>query len=260
MVVNRKGQSAEAEALFARSSMPRHAQLAEHVRGKIVSGTWQPGEMLPSESTLIETFRVSRTVVRQAMQTLESEGLIWRKSGKGTFVRELAGALFSGTPITSADDLLRVGMANKLLTIERTEIAADETVANALGIDAGDLVTLRRGVRSYGGEPFAYQREYIPVEIGRRTMGAEQVVSMLDNFRRTSGVTIVELMQAASAVAADEEVARHLDLAPNTPVLQIDWTGVTQENEPVVFARTRYRSDRYRHVNRIPISPITTLI
>lgn len=255
MLVNPQVERGSRQESSARGAAPRHAVVADHIRSAIASGEWKTGDLLPSESALIDMFSVSRTVIRQAMQTLETEGLIWRKSGKGTFVREPAGALFSGTPIASGDDLLRAGKENRLITLERAEIPADGDVAAGLRIAEGDLVTLRSGVRSFGGQPFAYQREHIPVEIGRRTLVAEQVESMLENFRDNAGVDIVELTQAASAVAANEDVAARLDLAVGAPVLQIDWTGFARDGAPVVFSRTRYRSDRYHHVNRIPINP-----
>lgn len=253
MIVNRKIPSGTATALaVGPNAPPRHAQLADFVRRNIESGEWKTGDLLPAESALIEMFGVSRTVIRQAMQTLESEGLIWRKSGKGTFVRSTGSAHFSGTPILSGDDLLHSGHRNKLVTIERLEIAADEDVAAALNIAPGDLVTLRSGIRSFNGKPFAYQREHILLEVGRRTLATEQVESMLENFQRTSGVEIAELMQEASAVAANEDVAAKLDVAVGAPVLQIDWTGISVDGQPVLFARSRYRSDRYRHINRVP--------
>jgi DNA-binding GntR family transcriptional regulator len=230
-----------------------HAQIAERIRASIVSGERRPGDLLPSEVALGKAYGVSRPVIRQAMQSLESQGLIRRKSGKGTFVRAPGDAFFSGTPIASVDDLLRAGLENKLETLERAEVPADSDVAAALRIEVGALVTLRVGVRTYGGLPFGYQREHILLEIGRRTMANEQITSMLQNFQLTSGVQNSDLLQSASAVAATEDVARHLDLAVGDPVLQIDWTGISQEGVPTVFARSRYRSDRYRHVNRIPI-------
>lgn len=232
---------------------PRHAQVASYVRDKITANEWSAGHRLPSETELMELFGVSRTVVRQAMQTLETEGLIWRASGKGSFVNEPAAAFFKGTPIASGDDLMEISRRNQLRTIERAEIPADASIAEALHIKVGDLVTLRVGVRSYNGRPFAYQREHAPVAIGRPVLELEQVDSFLENFRLTTGIELVELEQSSSAVKADEEIARHLELNVGDPVLQIEWTGIAADRTPVLFARSRYRSDRYRHANRVPI-------
>ncbi len=54
----------------------------------ILNGTYAPGSQLPTEAELGELLGVSRTVVREALRGLEDEGLIDRRHGVGTFVRE----------------------------------------------------------------------------------------------------------------------------------------------------------------------------
>lgn len=63
-----------------------HIQLHNQLRQLIVSGRWQSGERLPSESQLAKHLDISRTTVRIALQRAEVEGLIKRTAGRGTFV------------------------------------------------------------------------------------------------------------------------------------------------------------------------------
>ncbi len=53
--------------------------------GIIENGNLPPGGRLPTERELSESMGISRRAVRQAMETLLADGLIWRKQGKGTF-------------------------------------------------------------------------------------------------------------------------------------------------------------------------------
>lgn len=55
---------------------------------KIVSGECEEGDLCPSEKELGEQYHVSKAPIRQAMNKLETIGLIERKRGKGTFVRQ----------------------------------------------------------------------------------------------------------------------------------------------------------------------------
>ena len=77
------------------SLIPFYIQLMDTLRAKITQGEWQPGDQLPGEHTLCDTYGVSRTVVRQALRELELEGLIYRRKGKGSFVSKpkISGAL-----------------------------------------------------------------------------------------------------------------------------------------------------------------------
>ena len=70
------------------SDIPLYSQLVSIIKRNISAGTLDPGALLPSEAELCRTFDVSRSTVRQAIGELESEGLVVRKQGRGTFVAE----------------------------------------------------------------------------------------------------------------------------------------------------------------------------
>jgi len=67
-----------------------HVQLHSQLRQLILSGQWQSGSRIPSESELTAYLKVSRSTVRLALQTAEIEGLIERTAGRGTFVAYLS--------------------------------------------------------------------------------------------------------------------------------------------------------------------------
>jgi GntR family transcriptional repressor for pyruvate dehydrogenase complex len=61
-------------------------RVTDTLRQGILAGNPSPGEKLPSEARLIETFKVSRTVIREALSTLREEGLVEPRQGAGVFV------------------------------------------------------------------------------------------------------------------------------------------------------------------------------
>ena len=70
------------------SDIPLYSQIVNIVKRNLSAGTLTAGELLPSEAELCRAFDVSRSTVRQAIGILESEGLVVRKQGRGTFVAE----------------------------------------------------------------------------------------------------------------------------------------------------------------------------
>ena len=62
------------------------SQIAERLRAAVLAGEFRPGDRLPSEADLNREFGVSRTTARAALDRLENDGLIVRKSGKGSIV------------------------------------------------------------------------------------------------------------------------------------------------------------------------------
>src|SRR5579883_2549368 len=68
--------------------LPLYYQLKEVLRQQIRSGHLEPHAAIPSEPELVASYHVSRATVRQAMNELVHEGLLYRQHGKGTFVCE----------------------------------------------------------------------------------------------------------------------------------------------------------------------------
>lgn len=66
---------------------PKYQELVEDLASAIRSGTWQPGQKLPSEAMLVRQYKTSRITVGRAMRELQHLGLIDRVAGSGSFVR-----------------------------------------------------------------------------------------------------------------------------------------------------------------------------
>src|SRR6188768_3750632 len=72
--------------LFGDSPVPRYAQLADVLRGRIARGLLKRGDQLPTLEELMQEFDVARVTVRQAIELLSREGLLSAQQGRGTFV------------------------------------------------------------------------------------------------------------------------------------------------------------------------------
>jgi GntR family transcriptional regulator len=70
------------------SPIPYYIQVIEALTDRSSRGEWRVGDQLPGEQVFCEMFDVSRTVIRQALQSLMQEGLIIRRKGRGTFIAE----------------------------------------------------------------------------------------------------------------------------------------------------------------------------
>jgi len=68
------------------SPIPLYFQVENILRSEILEGVFAPGDQIPTEVELCQRFKVSRSVIRPALQNLVQFGLIQRIPGKGTFV------------------------------------------------------------------------------------------------------------------------------------------------------------------------------
>ena len=69
-----------------RIGTPKYRQILEALKTDIVSGRYQPGQKLPSETALLKRFETSRITVGRALRELQQAGLIKRRPGSGSYV------------------------------------------------------------------------------------------------------------------------------------------------------------------------------
>lgn len=74
--------------LNPRSPIPLYRQLADILSDKIRAGEYRPGARIPSEIVLAKTFGIGRPTARQATEALIRKGMLLRRRGAGTFVRD----------------------------------------------------------------------------------------------------------------------------------------------------------------------------
>ena len=72
---------------------------------QIVQGDYQPGDLLPSENQLVETYNVSRETIRKALNLLINAGYIQKKQGKGSIVLNFKKFNFPISWVTSYKEL-----------------------------------------------------------------------------------------------------------------------------------------------------------
>ncbi|MFD1955277.1 PLP-dependent aminotransferase family protein [Paenibacillus thailandensis] len=77
---------------------PLYLQIKDYIKNKIETGQWTVGMKIPSQRKLAERFEVNRSTVVTAFDELIAEGLLERKSGKGTRVKNNTWSLFSEQP------------------------------------------------------------------------------------------------------------------------------------------------------------------
>lgn len=66
-----------------------YEEIVEQIKDLITDGQLKPGDKLPSERTLVESFRVSRASIREALSALEMMGMVEVRTGEGTFIKQI---------------------------------------------------------------------------------------------------------------------------------------------------------------------------
>ncbi|APT87794.1 GntR family transcriptional regulator [Corynebacterium flavescens] len=228
--------------------IPKHAQLRD-ILSELCQTTLKPGDILPGERILEETYGVSRITVRRAIGDLVAAGRLRRVRGKGTFVAP--NPLVSRLHLASFSDEMGaqdVKASSKILLGGRS--TAPEEVSAFFGTDPSLPHTHLRRLRLGDGEPYSiddgwYNSAYVPNLLENDIY--RSVYAILDsNFR----APITEADQTVTAIAADPAVAKLLDVEPGTPLLHIIRHSRSGDR-PVEWCSSVYRTDRYRLNTRV---------
>lgn len=142
------------------SPIPLYFQLAETLRAKIDSGVYGVGAKLPTESELCEQYEVSRSVVRQALQSLARDNLIETERGRGAFVLERKVPIALRQQLDPLlESMAKAGFRLTTRVLRQERITPPAYIAEQIGED--DAVFLER-LRYADGVIFLVVRNYLP--------------------------------------------------------------------------------------------------
>lgn len=247
MTIAEKSQKTNEISALRKGPTPYYHQIGAIVRQKIGNGEFRVGERIPSEDELQQMFRVSRATVRQALVGLERDGLIERNPGRGSFVRERAPGVAVVKMTCLLEDLIALGIPARNVVRENGVVAASASVAEALGIGAGeDVFSLLRLVM-VGEDPFAAHRFFLPARMAY-LLSREDLANphLLKTLEARGGEQAASAEQLIEAVLADAGQANLLDVDAGGALLSITRTSFNQRKNPIEHSVTLYRSDRSR--------------
>ncbi len=234
------------DAINRQSKLPLYQQLYEMLRGNITRGEWKPGDLIPAESELIERYGVSRITVRQVLDMLVQEGLIYRQRGRGSFVAHPAVEQVLQRLVSFTDDMRQRGFAPSTRIVSSGLLPAPADIAGQLHILPGEELAKIERLRLADGEPMSVEESYL---IHRYVPGILEKDFVADPLRevidRNYGVRWLRARQVIRAINAPPALAVTLSVRPNVAVLFIERVSFSQQNVPVEFLRIYHRGDRY---------------
>jgi GntR family transcriptional regulator len=249
-MVNGDSKSRFPNFITRTSRLPLHHQLYDLLRGKIRSGEWKEGQMIPAEPELINQYEVSRSVIRQVLNRLVNEGLIFRQQGRGSFVAERSLEEGLSRIISFTEDMRQRGLTPKTHVLFAGLVPAPEVIAERLGIQAGDELARLERLRLANDEPMSIEETYLVHRYFPGVLNEDYAgISLRENLYLKYHVRINHARQVIRAVQASSEQARLLTTKGRTPLLFIERVSFSEQNQPVEFLRIYYRGDRYSLYN-----------
>ncbi len=227
------------------SAIPLYHQLKHILLNRIRLENLREGDRFWSDYEVVNTYGVSRSVVRQALAELESEGVVQRIRGRGTFI---APRTTDHGLAKSLDGLFAYTKKRGLTLVSRVLrneiIPAGDVVADLLKLPLGSPVFLLQRTRYVSGTAWATSTSWVPVD---RVPGIEEVdfesESLYARMQDGYGITFCKARRSLEAVAATEATASKLGIVAGSAVLMVKSVMCDELDIPVEAFIAFHRGD-----------------
>jgi GntR family transcriptional regulator len=227
---------------------PLYLQLKEQIRSDILNGTYKAHTQMPSESEMVRIFNVSRTTVRQALRDLQTEGLIFKIPGKGSFVSRPKAVQDLVSLQGFGEAMIAKGYETFSTFIGSKDGISNNIAAQKLHLDLSDIMELRR-VRYLNREPISLDVTYVPANIGRtlvlEDLATKDIFSLLEN---KFGIPLGKAELQIESVLADETLSRLLKIEEGSPILRMERLTYSANDVPIDYEHLFYRGDALKYM------------
>lgn len=241
----RASATAAAVGISRHGKLPLYVQFASLLRTRIDQGDWPIGHCLPALSALAAQFSVAVITVRQAIALLESEGLLERRQGAGTFV----------IGRTAAADWLRLGATWSALLTQLQDVGVQVINRDVSDLQPRLQPAEGRPAAQYRCQSRLHQRDHRPFCL--MDLYLDEAIHRLDPERfdrelvlpamtQLVGERISRAWQTVRVAKADPWVATQLGLDVGDPIAKVRRLVVDRDDVVMYLAEIVYRGDVLR--------------
>ncbi len=233
------------------SSDPLYKEIRTVITSSLANGEWKPGNVIPSEFSLAESFGVSKGTVRRALDELVSEKILVRRQGRGTFVATHSRdrTLYHFLHILGRDGKKEYPAAG---LISYRTLGGDETTCDKLDLEPGSKVIIFRNLVKLGGTPVFID----DIVIAHKTFQGltEQMLKNREStiyalYQSCFNINVIRISEQLSAGRPPPDVAQKLGIARSTPVLVIARIALTYHDKPVELRKSWVNTESYVYLS-----------
>lgn len=232
---------------FSGNPQPAYYRLQIELLEKIENGRWSPGETIPPERHLAETFGVSVGTVKKAVLNLVHEGYLYRIQGKGTFV---AGTTLRRESLRYYRLLEKFGdkearLKVKLLGLKKIKGKTPLNQYLKIRINQG-LYQIRR-VFLLARKPLVYTESYLPQSrfknLNTHPTRIFEKNTLYQALEKHYGVPTIYNQELFSIVTADKRVSRVLQIDHRQAILSVEMIAFTYKDRPYEYRKAYILTD-----------------
>jgi GntR family transcriptional regulator len=225
--------------------VPLYIQLGEILIKYIQKNRLTDGDLIPSENDLLARYEVSRMTIRQAVQWLESQEIVKRVRGKGTFVTAPKRREHIRNFQHFEDRLRELGRKpeNILLDYQKTLLPQKWIKSYHLWSDGQAL--LIRKLKLADGEPLAIDERYLPLDVASRFIEKDLRDHIIfDLLRSQTDLSMARVLYTYNSSLITQSEAREFKVNHSGSVLRRLGVYYNSKEQLVMFSRVAFLGDK----------------
>lgn len=228
--------------------MLKYEKIAFDIKEEILSEKYKPNEQLPFEKELCEKYNVSKMTVKKALDLLVNDGLIIKRRGSGTFVKDITEKeiqriiekkQFSGLTTTS------IGHKVTSKVLEFKIINATKEIADILKIEEDEFIYFVHRVRYVDDKAVVIEKTYIPLNLIPGMKLADVKKSIYGYIKDKLGLNIQSAHSTVRAMKSDELDRKYLNLEKDEPILEVERVAYLDNGKVFEYSFSRHRYDKF---------------
>lgn len=224
---------------------PMYIKIHNSLKRDVERRIYHVGDRIPAERDLAKKFGVSRMTLRQAIKTLEDEGILERRLGSGTYVasqkvQEKMSGVMSFTEITRANGQTP---SSKLLfyQVSKPSVSEKERLQLADGVE---VLRMER-IRYADDSPICSEVVTVPYHLVAAFSKEDISEHLYQTLQDQAGFKLGPVKEYISAAIANENDARLLACRKGEPLITRRQVTQLQDGTPFEYTRAQYVAERF---------------
>ncbi|MDF1775423.1 MAG: GntR family transcriptional regulator [Rhizobiaceae bacterium] len=223
---------------------PRYHQVYLDLDVRIRSGSWAPGDPIPSEAELCKFYGVSRGTIQRAVRNLVEQGVLVRERGRATYVST---PKLEGSVLASYRESIDRPHDRGSSVIRCERVVANDTIQKIMKMKPGEEVYELERLRFIKGVPLSYQLSFLPADLVPKlencNLESRHLHDLLWDDYKVAFLSAEEFLEP---VKPDEYVAGLLNVTVDHPLFYVERISYLFDGRVGEFRRAHMRGDMYR--------------
>jgi GntR family histidine utilization transcriptional repressor len=228
----------------APSAAAPYSRVKSFLKGELERGRWRPGELMPSEAELVQQFGVSRMTVNRALRELQSEGIVDRVQGVGTFAAQLYRVSSTLTIRNLQEEIEERGHRHHAAVQVKRKEPAPAALAQQLGVRTGAPVFHTLIVHFDNNVPLQCEDRYVNPAAAPDYLKVDFETTTPTRYL-LEVAPLWEAQYTIEATAPTDQEAKLLGIGRTDPCLVIVRRTVSR-GIPITIARLVHPGSRYQ--------------